>query len=50
MDFTTKDLLEDKDTFRPQSLYYQERMQEKIQNAISKLDARKRILFVTILA
>jgi len=40
-DFTTKDLLEDKDTLDPQSLYYQERMQEKIQNAISKLDARE---------
>jgi len=40
-DFTAKDLLEDKDTLDPQSLYYQERMQEKIQNAISKLDARE---------
>ena len=40
-DFTAKDLLEDKDTLDSQSLYYQERMQEKIQNAISKLDARE---------
>ena len=40
-DFTAKDLLEDKDTLDPQSLYYQERMQEKIQNEISKLDARE---------
>ncbi|HPB18339.1 MAG TPA: RNA polymerase sigma factor RpoD/SigA [Candidatus Cloacimonas sp.] len=40
-DITTKDLLEDKDNLDPQSLYYQERMQKKIQNAISKLDARE---------
>jgi len=40
-DFTAKDLLEDKDNLDPQSLYYQERMQKKIQNAISKLDARE---------
>jgi RNA polymerase primary sigma factor len=40
-DYTTKDLLMDKDAIDPQSLYYQERMQERIQNAINKLDTRE---------
>ena len=40
-DFTTKDLIEDKETIDPQSLYYQERMQERILKAIDKLDQRE---------
>lgn len=40
-DFTTKDLLIDKEGSDPQSLYYQERMQEKINQAIDKLDTRE---------
>lgn len=40
-DYTTKDLLIDKDAVDPQSLYYQERMQQRIANAISKLDTRE---------
>ncbi|MDY0151963.1 MAG: RNA polymerase sigma factor RpoD/SigA [Candidatus Cloacimonas sp.] len=40
-DFTSKDLLTDKDAVDPQALYYQERMQQRIQNAISKLDSRE---------
>lgn len=40
-DFTTKDLIEDKETVDPQKLYYKERMQERIQRAINKLDQRE---------
>jgi RNA polymerase primary sigma factor len=40
-DFTTKDLIEDKETVDPQKLYYKERMQERIQKAINKLDQRE---------
>lgn len=40
-DFTTKDLMMDKYTNDPQQLYYQERMQERINNAINKLDDRE---------
>jgi RNA polymerase primary sigma factor len=40
-DYTAKDLLVDKEGSDPQSLYYHERMQEKINSAIDKLDARE---------
>lgn len=40
-DYTAKDMLVDKDGSDPQSLYYHERMQEKINQAIDKLDARE---------
>lgn len=40
-DFTTKDLIEDKETVDPQKIYYKERMQERIQRAINKLDQRE---------
>ncbi len=40
-DYTAKELLIDKDGSDPQSLYYHERMQEKIHQAIDKLDARE---------
>jgi len=40
-DYTAKDLLVDHEASDPQSLYYQERMQEKIHDAIAKLDARE---------
>ncbi len=40
-DYTTKDMLIDKDASDPQSLYYHERLQEKINNAIDKLDVRE---------
>ncbi len=40
-DYTTKDMLIDKDASDPQSLYFQERMHDKIHSAIEKLDARE---------
>ncbi|MEN6445111.1 MAG: RNA polymerase sigma factor RpoD/SigA [Candidatus Cloacimonas sp.] len=40
-DFSPKDLIEDKEMADPQSLYYQERMQQRIQKAIDKLDQRE---------
>jgi RNA polymerase primary sigma factor len=40
-DYTTKDMLIDKEASDPQSLYLQERMHEKIHSAIDKLDARE---------
>jgi len=40
-DYTTKDMLIDKDAYDPQSLYYHERLQDKINSAIDKLDARE---------
>ncbi len=40
-DYTTKDLFEDKELVDPQKLYYRDRMQEKLHNAISKLDDRE---------
>jgi len=40
-DYTTKDMLIDKDAYDPQSLCYQERLQDKINSAIDKLDARE---------
>lgn len=40
-DFTFKDLMEDRDTTDPQALYYQERMQQRINNALNKLNKRE---------
>lgn len=40
-DYTTKDLFEDKDLVDPQKIYYRDRMQEKLHNAIQKLDDRE---------
>lgn len=40
-DYTTKDMLIDKDASDPQSLYFQEKMHEKIHSAIEKLDTRE---------
>lgn len=40
-DFTTKDLMVDREASDPQALYYQERMQQRINNALSKLDNRE---------
>ncbi len=40
-DYTTKDLLIDKDASDPQTLYYHDRMHERINQAIDKLDARE---------
>ncbi|HNZ06286.1 MAG TPA: RNA polymerase sigma factor RpoD/SigA [Candidatus Cloacimonadota bacterium] len=40
-EYSTRDLLEDKDTIDPQQLYHRERMQERLHNAIDKLDNRE---------
>ncbi|MDP2172490.1 MAG: RNA polymerase sigma factor RpoD/SigA [Candidatus Cloacimonadaceae bacterium] len=40
-EFTTKDILEDKEQIDPQRLYYRERIHERIHRAIDKLDARE---------
>lgn len=40
-DYNTKDMLEDKDTLDPQSLYHQDRISERIHNAIDKLEKRE---------
>jgi len=39
--FSTKDMMEDKDTLDPQQLYHQDRMQERIHQAIGKLEKRE---------
>jgi len=40
-DYTAKDLMVDHDAVDPQTLYYHERMQQKINRAIDKLDHRE---------
>ncbi len=40
-EFTTKDMFIDHDASDPQTLYYQERMHEKLHQAIDKLDTRE---------
>jgi len=40
-EYSTRDLLEDKDTIDPQQLYYRDRIQERLYNAIDKLDHRE---------
>lgn len=40
-DYTAKDLMVDHDAIDPQTLYYQERLQQKINRAIDKLDHRE---------
>ncbi len=40
-DFTTKDLMVDKDAIDPQQLYYKERIHDRLNNAIDKLDSRE---------
>lgn len=40
-DFTVRDLLEDKSMVDPQQIYYRERLQERLNKAISKLDNRE---------
>ena len=40
-DYSTKNMMVDKDAHDPQSLYYQERMLERINAAINKLDNRE---------
>ena len=40
-DFTPRDLIVDKQAVDPQELYYRERMQERINSALDKLDTRE---------
>ncbi|MCK9556696.1 MAG: RNA polymerase sigma factor RpoD/SigA [Candidatus Cloacimonetes bacterium] len=40
-DYTTRDLLEDKDTLDPQQLYQQDKLTSRIHNAIDKLEHRE---------
>ncbi len=40
-EYSTKDLLVDKDTIDPQTLYYKERLHDRINKAIDKLDNRE---------
>ena len=40
-EYSTRDLLEDKESIDPQQLYYRDRMQERLHNAIDKLDHRE---------
>lgn len=40
-EYSTRDLLEDKESSDPQQLYYRERIQERLHNAIDKLDNRE---------
>ncbi len=40
-DFSTKDMMEDKDTLDPQQLYQQDRMHKRIHKAINKLEKRE---------
>ena len=40
-DFTTRDMLEDKSIVDPQQLYYNEKMHDRITNAINRLDSRE---------
>lgn len=40
-DFTTKDLMMDKDALDPQQLYYRERIHDRLSSAIDRLDSRE---------
>ena len=40
-DFSTRDMLEDRDTLDPQQLYHQDRLNSRIHRAINKLENRE---------